>query len=813
MGTLRFRLPDRVRLLPSFAADGDTPALAAKVRLARLLASTSQDPPRLSAPSQFEVWTSVNVWLSESQHAALMAITATTSLDEAEVATSLLWADAQTECALAPAAAPVEEIGQDELSQVLIASGKSPGRTEQRRFYEALTSFVDNAKSHQVLFAEAGTGVGKTYAMLTLAARQVLQDPEQCVAITFPTYSVLEQSHAAWMTLRTEALGGERPHCQVVLSQSAFVSLSALESWLLDIGDPELETSVRAWIAAGGPAPSEYIVDSKWLVRGLEHWCEGLLNEQYEADINVSARRADDDPGYLSYLSQKPSHKHGHTRGVYMMTHAMLATMIRASRSDARANLREHAESVIKDARDEWLAADAAQRTSTLREVMNDVLAASQDGDTAPLTFMDLLIVDEAHTFDEWVSKVLGIDVSLWSILRDARTLRAEFPKAVSAAAVTKLEQTFEFLRGVGSTADADQDVGTRYLGLLWTAIQEFGSVTGKAAATQQGRRIRRVVSLAKLVANQRTSVNTYMAKLNWSPDRRWPRIVAGRQSVVLEMDWLWSKLAGRSILVSATLYDQMPQLSPESARQNLGVRRDAMVAMEPQHPEWTFTPVTFYRAKLVEQLGGGHRFVRPKISSPQTEKEVAARQAWAKDVADYICQAWSTAAGSVLVLLTSYADLEMISEYLASQRADMPVLRQVPKRSLDYTKLEFEALRRNGHRPTLLMVGAGWTGFDVSLPDIPDALTDLVLPLMPFGVNRSITQARREAIKGVYPMIYAATMMMRQGLGRLVRAPDVPRNRRIHFLDARWDIEGKRGLYSGIMRWITSRYGALREV
>ena len=118
---------------------------------------------------------------------------------------------------------------------------------------------------------------------------------------------------------------------------------------------------------------------------------------------------------------------------------------------------------------------------------------------------------------------------------------------------------------------------------------------------------------------------------------------------------------------------------------------------------------------------------------------------------------------------------------------ADLIVQRE--RHPLADDKAAYLARAAAGGKPMLLGLGAAWTGLDLSAPIDPatnQTLTDLVIPLAPLGVNRSLTHRYRRQKRGVYVEAIAATMLFRQGVGRLVRGPGIPGNRRLHFLDAR---------------------------
>jgi len=69
---------------------------------------------------------------------------------------------------------------------------------------------------------------------------------------------------------------------------------------------------------------------------------------------------------------------------------------------------------------------------------------------------------------------------------------------------------------------------------------------------------------------------------------------------------------------------------------------------------------------------------------------------------------------------------------------------------------------------------------------DIEDTLlTDLVILCCPIGLNRTNTMSARIEARSINPIIKESMMMLKQGLGRLMRDPKQT-NRNIWFLDGR---------------------------
>jgi len=124
----------------------------------------------------------------------------------------------------------------------------------------------------------------------------------------------------------------------------------------------------------------------------------------------------------------------------------------------------------------------------------------------------------------------------------------------------------------------------------------------------------------------------------------------------------------------------------------------------------------------------------------------------------------------------------------------DMPGMVVADKSStLAQQRASFLAAAQDGHKPMWLAVGGAWTGVDVSGKDLgiveqkDSVLTDLVIPRLPFRNNRSMTHRTRMERRPERPWeLFDTAMRLKQGLGRLVRRENVPKNRRIFVLDSR---------------------------
>ena len=806
MPTLRLRVPDPLRLLIQSQGSDLSASQCIKQRLAEALSLVAGADPDLELPNPLLPATTCVVFLSKEQLAQIELLGKSRGISEPKVAEALVWMHAQDELArkINDDTVLESEPASRTLGEVNARVSGRQMRVDQAVFYRSLESFALTDRDG-ALFAEASTGVGKTYAFLVCALRWCAEHPEEIAVVAVPTYQVMEQTLKEWSSIAT---GGPVPASRAVVGQSGFVSSQALQSWIELSGPDEqqLAQDAAAWISNGAPPNPGGISEANWTSAGLQHACGGEFPDI--ADVLLGERSDDDDRGLAAYASQvkiKPAHAQGRPQ-LYFVTHSMLAVMVRERHRSHRASLgevgQEHLDSVVAA----WMDLPADQREQRLYELVNETLGQFGEDDAAKLPGIGLLIVDEAHELEKWFSMVSSLQVSVWSLVAELNHLRSSSPK-LSASVVSRAQASFEKMRLLHNDdrtlpAATLSLVASEFCAVLKDAL---ASVPKKVLQTPGARRIRAVTLMLDAALRPRALAtripNAMRLRLEWSEGRHWPRLSVGRKDVSPMLDYLWRSVAAKSILVSATLYEDMPQVSAESIRQILAVPHSLAVEMSPVRPAWLFSPVTVFSASLTYRGDGYARFARPKRVDGCSKYELA-YAAWIDEVSRYISQVWSQAAGGVLVLLTSYADLRAIQDGVGLIGGVGPMVVQVEGKPLSTAKQHFQQSVVVGSRPILMAVGSAWTGLDLSVRGFENALTDVVIPVAPFGMNRSVTQAEREA-RSPLAAAFAASFTLRQGCGRLVRDPNTPANRKIHFLDARRHADRARGMYAPINRWL----------
>jgi CRISPR type IV-associated DEAD/DEAH-box helicase Csf4 len=464
-----------------------------------------------------------------------------------------------------------------------------------------------------------------------------------------------------------------------------------------------------------------------------------------------------------------------------------------------------------------------------LREVVEhrrrDIVRDGVEGLTAAVTHQ--VLVAKRCGREDAFANVFSVEGSVGSLLGDAASLHKRFPAVFPRDGLDRLKAVFGVLQALCQGNGPDQIMSMAEMpGLmkeltsaLLDAVKAKPGASKKmaaaAAGTREAKRVRAMAASLGVAEDAIAKGATWAAAyLHWSPKKAYPRVSVGKLWLDQELHYLWSVVAKRTALVSGTLYEENPSYSCETVRRALAVPIGKVVQMVPIHARWQVDPVELRMVPAVHGADGRPRYVRP--SAKQEESVRGAEGAkWLDDVSGYVRELLLTnaTAGGVLVLGTAFADIEGVEQRLKTGTgvpAGWTVLAQRPGVGLAGLRKEFMEASRIG-KVALLAVGGAWTGFDLHSNESPDALTDLVILNAPFGLmGRTVARLRRQASKtGHFEVASHALLLVRQGVGRLVRSPETPHNRRIHWLDARIYEPSLAGMFYGIKRFL-GRYRSI---
>jgi CRISPR type IV-associated DEAD/DEAH-box helicase Csf4 len=757
-----------------------------------------------------------SVWMSEAQVSRAVALGKAFGLSVGESITSLLlrdfdeWESKQAKLD-EPSIASSDDSGA--LGRALANAGKQL-RKEQLQVLRAMRSLTQGeAGAGKVLFCEAGTGTGKTLAYLGAAVELLGAAPLKRVIVAAPTFALIEQIEAELSLFRDEA-----PKAVFLAGQSEWVSETALETFLEERAEeiPEAQAKqLRRWMTRGGDGSRP-----RWSMVSL---VETVPAFAFVNDVNVAKRVGDDDRGYEAYVGQFA--KAADARLV-VMTHSMLAWLVKRRMLAQFKELGGNEN--VADAIAAWKSTSSKEREQRFHEALN--LAMAEEGSDAGcdrLPNADWLVVDEAHALEDAFANVFSVDGSVGSLLSDASALHKASPATFDKNGLDRLREVFSILKDLCKGRGADDVLNLGDMPGLMNEIVEAltqavtpkpGASKKKAAAAssmRESKRIRAMASSLSVASESLQKGATWAAAyLHWSPMREYPRISVGKLWLDQELHYLWGVVANRTALVSGTLYEENPSYSCETARRALAVPTANVMPMVPIHARWQVEPVELRMIQAVHAPDGRARFCRPAAKMQAVERN-ALGQKWLDDVSGYVREliVLNATTGGVLVLGAAFEDIAAVETRLLSEAglpAGWTLLAQRPGTGLAGLRKEFLDASRNG-KVILLAVGGAWTGFDLHSAEVPDALTDLVMLNAPFGLmGKTVARLRRQAGKnGHFEVAAHALLLVRQGVGRLVRSPETAHNRRIHWLDARIHDPGMAGMFYGVKRFL-ARYRSL---
>lgn len=730
-------------------------------------------------------------------------------------------------------------------SVAAIAGGATP-RPEQRALFDLVTAVLDTA-SRPIVTAQASTGIGKTAVEQALAWRwsDKTEKTDEKTVVAFPTLNGVKSFAAQWV--KGAATNQVLPQLCWVFGRSEFVSADALD-WMLAHAqeeaphlDQDALDTIKAWkTAQSAPMPAG---QRAWLMDSLIQAEERIDREALE--VNGSSQESD--AGVRSYMAQFTE---AQSAGVVACTHAMLAldVLVRArgiGKTDAFKQERELAR--LKYFSDEGLKERSALRDAGVSpKVFNEMVAEIQlalEQEVARETGTELrrlpqfatLIVDEAHQLEQAFSNIFSNTVSMRETMRALRSLceapwsRARAPLERAVRALSDALKAIEALGSDGNELDlrSNEKQATDIRDALAMALDGLDGVKGPKQQDGVDRAAWARVKRDRETLRMALNAGAGQKRMHFTPVRRYPHITVGSGDVSQPLNVLWAGVQA-AVALSATLYMRRGETwSSKYQAALLGIPAHRLKEVPVVEAPWMYRPVkAVYMPEQVSRDEGTGLWLRPATRADELKEadKERAMATWYDELADVIAWIYSTAPGGVMCPSTSH---EMVRE-LAQRLIAMKGLAEAVCESGRYKTLG--ALRKaaieraqSGVRPLMLGTGGLWTGFDVSgaelglSPEQDMLITDLVIGRIPFGMNRSLTHRRRveDPRETVPHEMLSATLLLQQGIGRLVRGPGlVEDSRRIFVLDGRM-VDPKMESYLSTCKKVLSAYrqAVLRRV
>ena len=616
-------------------------------------------------------------------------------------------------------------------------------RDAQETYYRNVASSL---RAGRICLAEGSTGLGKSRALIAAAIVRA-QDGDNPVVIAAPTLKVLGQLWRELETLREEGVGAD-VSAGFFPGRTEFVDVEDLRSYFSS-EHPERaqrDPDVADWVARGGPVLTAEISP---LTRALGQ--SGAELSFLMADLRRLARNLP----VAEFAAQSDEHHpaidaardYAASCRIIFCTHAMLA----------------------RDFQCAWAIFPAP----------------------------GALIIDEAHEFERNFASVFATSLSLHSLRRRLTKVAGGKEKregTVAAKTLRAIWMLITALRNIGT----DQDQVSDSIDLspqfaednpeIPALMRDLRDLLGSRTWKDVPRIDRDRDALADALGLLRTRIDArpHARSIGWiefSPDRRFPSIVAGRVDVSSILGGFWKSLGDAGVvLASATLYipNGRDGHDCDYAVSTLALPRSRLDMPDPVVAPW----VTSIPHVRIPSPALAATLSRPQSKARRADTD--AESGWLDALAHRIGDITDSALGGTVVLLSSFAQVEAIGSRLTTTRPDDGgrIVRQSPTQKLEVAQNQYQDLHSAGIRPILLATGGAWTGMDIHGVD-DTLLTDLVVGCLPVGLNRSTTMKGRIERQGMRPVAFEALTLFKQGIGRLVRSSE-SRHKNLWVLDGR---------------------------
>lgn len=662
-------------------------------------------------------------------------------------------------------------------------------RQVQSRFADNLLESLTRGEWKTSL-VEGATGIGKTLAVLAVANEVVESSPDERVVIAVPNLQIMNQFASEYEKIKSAKMAA----IQYIVGRRQFVSVEALLEYVnsgTEIVDSRL---VREWVMAGGPPSSKFSINQPFLVSSFE---DLIGRDAVEAkmfpvdDIRLDSSASEADPGAQAYANQ---FLRDSDCRIIVCTHAMLAIDIRKRRT-AAARTQEGMESsdrLWKAFSDTDIKGPGIK--SILEKAADELTQIDVGEDPGLLPPWTHLVVDEAHQFETNMSGVLNQSLSLSRVVSLVKTLVGL--GCVKEATYKRVNQCVKKLRTCESP-EGEYDLVEGRESSIWRSkelkviFDRLIKISSEGLPAKEGmllRRAQRILELSHRLIEERFG----RVVLNYSFGPDFPSLLVSQKSIGKELRFLW-KVARKSVCVSATLFTQTATKG-DSFSYIAGVldlpEGRSTKKFDAVRPKWLFDPVVGLWTPENRKVND-HIWLRPPrdrdFVNPKAYEEAC--QTWLDQTAFVVRQVYdSRSDGGVLVLCGSYKLAMELGERFCDVE-DKVVAN--PAHPIGVQARHFVNLKERGGKPIWFATGAAWTGLDInsygSSTHVGDKnlVTDLVIPKLPFGLNRGASHKIRT--ENFFDLeVQELVIWLRQGLGRLVREEGLPKNRRIFVLDGR---------------------------
>lgn len=593
----------------------------------------------------------------------------------------------------------------------------------------------------------------------------------RCVIVCAPTVAnIAHLAHEYEFAVQAHKLTPGR-RTAMVLGRSQFVSASALSDYLAEQFDEGIDHPEAAqWLASGMPCGKTAHTAAIGATTAVSALCDDLqaLDETIPIE-RVMLRQHSPEDDQTPYSSLREA---AHNAEILFVTHAMLCN--------------------------------------------DNMQLALRDAPFLPRPLA--LLVDEAHNLEQAQSAACSQGLSLQSLkqtLNDGNWPKAKL-KAASRLVISMASELTRQLQSVPGDLNNLSNIAGEQQQDAWNNCK-VGLIALKEAATDLSKMMEQGSdSSPRGLGAQRMAIKETIwvlgkildgrvaSALSFSPRRRQPTLTVGPRTVDPYLAVRW-ETTPTAVLLSGTLLHQTEVGFNHAATvREFALPPENTVACNPIHPHWlTSTPTVYFparsgaqclvppRVKDSQRLAANNTYAADGFEPEAADADCEILTEWLSHVASHISYIAKTARGGTLVLLSSYERVSILGRLLSELHGSAMEERLIVQ-SATLSMRQAEALFREKTakllRPVWIATGGAGTGLDLSDKSKPAAedflLTDVVIPAIPFGTNRTMSHAAKVDFNFAVEVV-SALRTFRQYLGRLVRRDGLV-GRRLWVLDGR---------------------------
>lgn len=622
-------------------------------------------------------------------------------------------------------------------------------RDENQRRY--MNNLIGGLAAKKIVFAEGSTGVGKSRALMASAVYQVLNGIKP-VIVAAPTLEVVRHLYDEYLKL-----GSHDARLIIAPGAHEFVDPDKLR----DILDAQ-----RVAAASSDDIPLPDAAIEQWINQGGEVLAPTALTTALTT-FGIQPRWMMDD---LRTIADNID-----------VSQAVLSADSSLASNEGRRILEQCRE--------------AAKQSADIILMTHTMLGIGQLTQWTIVPEPRCILIDEAHLLEQAIANLHSDSLSLFSMrVRLIRHIQE------TGSSTRVLKQLLKLIKGlqqalmaVEASSNArvrlDEPSGSEEQSLadnVLTTLKTLAPMYSNKALDDMPMRHEDIAAIKSLI-HAFSPGNGQQVHVEFSPDRRFPSLRTGPSRLGRELGALWSAADEGVALASATLsvMDINGNSSVDYLREILAIPLTRADTPSPVVSKHIYQLPTLFTPSPVR----AEMLIPPSPDQPGAGYDLD-ETTWLSHASRVIARFAATSKGGMLVLCTAYSQIEKLSRLLPSHgTGDQVIVVQKRGGKFATTRDTFVRLAKQGRRPILLGIGAAWTGLDLADREVPAErdflLTDLVILRMPLGLNRTSSMNARIDRLGVFPIIREALLMLKQGLGRLIRRNGVL-HRRIIILDGR---------------------------